>query len=470
MESPGRIIIAALKGGSGKTMLSLGIVAALKKRFQNVGVFKKGPDYIDAGWLALAACQPCYNLDNFLLPHNILKSSFISRSKTNNISVIEGNRGVFDGFDENGTTSTAELARLLDAPIIICIDCTKSTRTVAAILNGVLEFESDNRIKGVILNKIAGSRHESVLRKSIEKYCDIKIIGAVPKIKKEILPERHMGLVPTHEHDWAKDAIMKTYEIAEKYLNMEAIIDIAEKSSHITLEYDELERKNIVIESKPKIGIVKDTAFQFYYPENIEALSEAGASIVFLSPLRENNDFNIHGLYIGGGFPETHAKRLAENIYFKRKIKELAEKNMPIYAECGGLMYLGKSIELNNEIFPMADVFPIEYSFSKKPQGHGYTIIEAVNKNPYFEIGEKIKGHEFHYSKVEKYGGRNEDLAFSMKRGRGIINKMDGVCYKNALGTYTHIHALSSPFWAESFIKLALEFKKSLTKEQSKTF
>jgi cobyrinic acid a,c-diamide synthase len=465
METPKRIIIAALKGGSGKTMLSLGITAALKKRFQNVGVFKKGPDYIDAGWLALAAGQPCYNLDNFLIHEHILKSSFISHAKQNDISVIEGNRGIFDGLNEDGETSTAGLARLLDTPVLLCIDCTKATRTIAAIINGILNFESDIKIKGVILNKIAGPRHESVLRKSIEKYCNIKIIGAIPKLKKEILPERHMGLVPTPEHEWARSSIEKAGQTAEKYLDIEAIINIAKQASSLSSEEKGRGERHLAPAKlkgkKPKIGIIKDSAFQFYYPENIEALSKKGADIIFLSPLKKNNDFNIDGLYIGGGFPETHAKALADNIDFKKKVKEFADNYMPIYAECGGLMYLGRSIKINNEIFPMADVLPIKYSFSKKPQGHGYTIIKVVNKNPYFKIGEEIKGHEFHYSKVDKWEGRYEDLAFSMKKGIGIINKMDAALYKNVLGTYTHIHALSSALWAESFVKLAINFQQN---------
>mmetsp|Transcript_22508 Transcript_22508/g.10868 ORF Transcript_22508/g.10868 Transcript_22508/m.10868 type:complete len:474 (-) Transcript_22508:1445-2866(-) len=465
MDSP-RIIIAALKGGSGKTILSLGIIAALKRLGKSVAVYKKGPDYIDAGWLALAADRPCYNLDNFLVSKEQVKHSFISHTQKDDIAVIEGNRGIFDGLDVAGATSTAELSKLIDSPVILCLDCTKSTRTMAAIVNGALKFDTNVRIKGVILNRIAGRRHERILRETIEKYCEIPVLGAVPKLKKEIFPERHMGLVPTPEHDWSKDSIEYAAEIAEKYLDIEAIIEIAKQTSTLTVNIEDskssnnFESKNIEVIAKPKIGIIKDSAFQFYYPENLEALCEEGAKLVFISPLKKSNVFDIDGLYIGGGFPETHASQLADNKHFKSQLKMLVKKGFPVYGECGGLMYLGSSIKIDNKIYPMTEILPIEYSFLKKPCAHGYTIISVENKNPYFEVGSKIKGHEFHYSKVERWKGKDEQLAFSMIRGKGLINRKDGVCYKNVFGTYTHLHAIGTPAWAKALVRLAISFQK----------
>ncbi len=459
-----RIIIAALKGGSGKTIFSVGIAAALKELGKSVAVYKKGPDYIDAGWLALAANKPCYNLDNFLIPNHQIKNSFISNSHNADIAIIEGNRGIFDGLDTDGTTSTAGLAKMLDAPVILCLDCTKTTRTVAAVLYGCLIFDPNVKIKGVILNRVGGARHEQIIRNSIEKYCKIPVLGAIPKLKKEAFPERHMGLVPTHEHEWAESSIQSVLYVVKKYIDIDKILSIAEEASKLSIN-NSVEHKAVSIEikgsSKPKIGIIRDSAFQFYYQENLDALSAYGAEIVFISPLKDTDiSDDISALYIGGGFPETHAAYLAANKSFKNKIKLFAENGMPIYGECGGLMYLSESIEIDNNIYNMVGILPIQYSFSKRPAAHGYTIIEVRHDNPYFKKGMIIKGHEFHYSKVQKWNGDDGFLAFDMKRGVGLINKKDGVCYKQVLGTYTHIHSAGNPAWAKSMVKLAVNYSK----------
>ncbi|MBW1650553.1 MAG: cobyrinate a,c-diamide synthase [Deltaproteobacteria bacterium] len=457
-----RIIIAALKGGSGKTIFSVGIVAALKERGKAVAVYKKGPDYIDAGWLALAADKPCYNLDNFLIPNHQIKNSFISNSHNADIAIIEGNRGIFDGLDTDGTTSTAGLAKMLDAPVILCLDCTKTTRTIAAVLYGCLIFDPNLKIKGVILNRVGGARHEQIIRKSIEKYCKIPVLGVIPKLKEDVLPERHMGLVPTQEHKWAEISVQSILSIVKKYIDIDRIIAIAEDTSKLSIDTAiEPKTPSIKVSPKPKIGVIRDSAFQFYYQENLDALCSYGADIVFISPLKDSDiSDDISAFYIGGGFPETHAAYLAANKSFKNKIKLFAEAGMPIYGECGGLMYLSESIRIDDAIYSMTGVLPIQYSFSKRPAAHGYTIIKVQEDNPYFKKGMIIKGHEFHYSKVEKWNGKDSSLVFDMTRGVGLINKKDGALYKNVLGTYTHIHSAGNPFWAECMVKLAVNYSK----------
>ena len=212
--------------------------------------------------------------------------------------------------------------------------------------------------------------------------------------------------------------------------------------------------------SAPVIGILKDSAFQFYCPENIEALQAAGAKTIMISPFTTDVIPPVDGLYIGGGFPETHAQELANNGAFRRQLKDLAEKGLPIYAECGGLMYLGEKLVLDQGTFPMAGVLPIVFGFSKKPQGHGYTVVTVEQENPYFKVGSEIKGHEFHYSKVLEWRGTDKNLIFGMKRGSGFVNKRDGVSYKNVIATYTHIHALGTPSWAEAMARNAKAYKK----------
>lgn len=459
-----RITISGLRGGSGKTILSAGLAAALAQSGEVIIPFKKGPDYIDAGWLALAAGRPCHNLDTFLVDQKLTLASFIRHAQPDAISVIEGNRGLFDSIDPKGATSTAHLAKLLISPVILVIDCTKSTRTVAAMVMGCSYFDPEVDLRGIVLNRVAGARHEANLRKNIETYTGIAVVGSIPKLPKENFPERHMGLVPTAEHGWAKTAIDTTADMVKKYVDVQAILSIAK--SPLAPAPDTHGRKisrteSIINETRPVIGVVRDSAFQFYYPENIQALEDAGAEVVSFSLVSGEDIPKMAGLYIGGGFPETHAEKLAQNQAARDRIRELAKAGMPIYAECGGLMYLGKDLVYKGNTYPMAGVLPIVFGFSKKPMGHGYTLADVQNKNPFFETGTQLKGHEFHYSKILQYDGSDADLVFSMARGKGFANKRDGVSYKNVLATYTHIHALGTPQWAPALVRLADQFTKN---------
>ena len=504
-----RIIIAALRGGSGKTILSIGIIAALNKFGKSIAPFKKGPDYIDAGWLALAAGRPCYNLDSFLLSQKDNLQSFLYHSTNRSISVIEGNRGLFDGIDLEGSTSTAELAKLLRCPVVLCVDCTKITRTMAAVVMGCSVFDPDVMIKAVILNRVANRRHEKKLRDSIEHYCSIPVLGAIPKLDQQHFPERHLGLVPTPEHDWATDSIAAIAKIAEQHLDLNAILKIAQQAPVLKAEFGkrkaedremnwelgignaetremnaeggmemngELGMRKVEVKrtetsgqepvssienSVPRIGIIRDSAFQFYYPENIDALSDGGAEVVFISPLKDRELLELDALYIGGGFPETHAEQLADNKRFSRQLKALADDGLPIYAECGGLMYLGEKLVLAGNTYPMAGILPVAFDFYQKPQGHGYTIVTVEGENPYYDVGTEIRGHEFHYSRVSNWSGDENDLVFRMKRGVGIHQDRDGIVYKNVLATYTHVHALGTPGWAAALIRNAVKFKNS---------
>jgi cobyrinic acid a,c-diamide synthase len=452
-----RILIAALRGGSGKTMISLGLIASWRKRGMAITPFKKGPDFIDAGWLARAAGRPCHNLDTFLMPAGKILLSFTHRALPSDLSVIEGNRGLYDGIDLEGTTSTSELAKLLKAPVALVIDATKSTRTVAAAVLGCVQFDPEVNICGVILNRVAGARHESIIRKTVEQYCALPVLGAIPKIRTEAFPERHMGLVPTPEHARADDSIEKAADIAQQYLDLDGLLTMAREASPFTTAPGELEGERHQPERKkaplPRMGVIQDGAFQFYYPENLEALKAAGAKIVTLNALADPGLPKLDGLYIGGGFPETQAQALAGNERFRQDVRRLAEKGLPIYAECGGLMYLGESLVLDGVTYPMVGLLPVIFGFSKRPQGHGYTIFEVKKPNPYFRPGTRVRGHEFHYSNVLEWRGKSEDLAFRMIRGGGFDGRGDGLCCKNTLATYSHIHALGTPSWAEAMVE-----------------
>jgi cobyrinic acid a,c-diamide synthase len=460
-----RLVIAALSGGSGKTIISIGIIAALRRRGYSVPPFKKGPDYIDAGWLALAAGRPCYNLDTFLLDTDLIRQSFCAHSAPGGVAVVEGNRGLYDGIDLDGATSTAELAKLLQAPVVMCVDCTKTTRTMAAVITGCVQFDPDLKIRGVILNRVAGQRHESILRRSIEHYSGVPVIGAVPKLGQQVFPERHMGLVPTPEHGWAADSIQSMARVASQNIDLDALLRLAREAlpmSGICQPSNLNGSTGLRTTGQPvlaRIGILKDAAFQFYYPENVEALEMAGAELFFISPLSSGHFPEIDALYIGGGFPETHAKELAENTEFSNRLRHLVDDGLPVYAECGGLMYLGKELVIEGRSFPMAGVLPLSFGLFKRPQGHGYTVVTVEGENPYYPVGLEIRGHEFHYSRVLSWSGRDKDLVFRMQRGVGIHGDRDGMVYKNILATYTHIHALGNPGWASALVRNAVAYR-----------
>ncbi len=465
MNAYPRLVIAGVRGGSGKTMLSLAIIAGLRsQRGLKVVPFKKGPDYIDAGWLSVSAQKPCYNLDPFFLSGETIINSFVSHAR-GDIAVIEGNRGLYDGMDSGGSYSTAELSKLLRAPVVLVIDCTKMTRTAAAVVLGCMQLDNEVAIKGVVLNQVAGERHERIVRESINKYCSLPVLGVIPRLAAGDIPERHMGLIPYQEHPDTVKVIALAEEIAGKYLDIDAITRIAMAAEPLnTPEIRSLRSgvQGVIV----KIGVVRDSAFQFYYPENLEELEIRGAEIVDINALTDVRLPDVDALYIGGGFPETNALRLAGNTGFRNSVRDMAERGLPVYAECGGLMFLGESLSVEGEKYPMAGVLPITFDMKKKPQAHGYTIAEVDRPNPFYPPGTLLHGHEFHYSAVT--GIAEEALqhsAFSMQRGRGIKDKRDGICYNNVLGTYTHVHALGSPEWASGLINCAVKYRSTVKRE-----
>jgi cobyrinic acid a,c-diamide synthase len=280
-----------------------------------------------------------------------------------------------------------------------------------------------------------------------------------------------MGLVPFHEHPEVERAISYAAEIAEKYLDLDGIWKIADgaKDPGVRAKVTGNGRKAGEERKVVTVGIIRDSAFQFYYPENFEELEKRGAKLVEVSALTARALPDIDALYIGGGFPETHAIALAKNTAFRRSLKKAVEKGLPVYAECGGLMYLGKALHLGKRVHPMAGIFPLAFRLEQTPQAHGYTIVEVARKNPFYKKGTVLKGHEFHYSKVSDLGDRGSlDFSFKMKRGLGITDKKDGLCYKNVLATYTHFHAYGSPEWADGLIKRAFLCRKEKTEVAGK--
>lgn len=452
------LVVAGMGGGTGKSVVAVGLAAALARQGLQVAPFKKGPDYIDAGWLALAAGRPCYNLDPFLMPPEAMRTSFGRHAYGADVALVEGNRGLYDGVDVEGRCSTAELAKLLKLPVLLVVDCTKTTRTVAALVLGCRELDREVHIAGVVLNRIGTGRHEALVREAVERYTGVPVVGAIPRSRHDVFPQRHLGVTPTPEHGAADAAIGALAERTAQYLDL----------GRITALMAAVEAPTIPVDIAPtpaagpvRIGYLKDAAFQFYYVENLEALAQAGAELIPINALTAEVLPEIDGLYIGGGFPETSARELAANAGFRAALKKAAEEGLPIYAECGGLIYLGEQLTLEGVDYPLVGLFPIHFTLQAKPQAHGYTVLTADGDNPFYARGEIIKGHEFRYSRVEYYGGDPAKLAFRMERGIGFKDGRDGLTMNNVLALYTHIHALGTPGWAPALVAKARQYRKA---------
>jgi cobyrinic acid a,c-diamide synthase len=445
-----RLAIAGTSGGSGKTILSLGLARALKDKGLAVKPFKKGPDYIDAVWLGLAAGRPAVNLDQFILGDEIARALFHEASAGMDIALVEGNRGLFDGLDEHGSTSTAELARLIDLPVILSLDCTKMTRTAAALLQGLSSFEPGLRLAGVVLSRVAGERHSSVLVRSVELHTDVPVLGVLPKLTPDPIPERHMGLISDREYSRGEAVLKRLAKLVRENCDLDSIQSISESIMEtqrgVPSVWPAPEQRTGVV-----IGVVRDAALWFYYEENIEALRRAGADVVELSILDGATWPEIHGLYLGGGFPETMAEGLAENASIRAHVRKLAESGLPIYAECGGFMYLGEKLVYRDREYPMAGVLEVATTLSERPMGLGYVEAEVVGLNSFHPMGASFRGHEFHYSCCAPEPAPDEHC-LTLSRGQGMGGGRDGILKHNTFASYTHIHALACPWWAPNFV------------------
>ena len=479
------MLVAGLAGGSGKSIVAVGLAAALVRRGHRLAVFKKGPDYIDAGWLALAAGRPCYNLDPYLMSSGVIRASFAGHLGGAEMAVLEGNRGLFDGVDVEGTCSSAELARLLGVPVLLVVDCTKTTRTVAAQVLGCCHFDPELVFAGVVLNRVGGARHEGIVRQAVERYTGLPVLGAIPRSRRDFFPQRHLGVTPAAEHTAASQSVDALAEQAERFLDVDKIVEAMgqvaaapfagegsamEAGLGVTVEDGWVAgpcNDDTGLTADPgglgagsvRIGYLLDAAFQFYYPDNLEALAAAGAELVAVNALEAESLPPLDALYIGGGFPETSAPRLAANRSFRESIRAAAAGGLPIYAECGGLIYLGEAIALDGQEYPLAGVLPVRFGLARKPQAHGYTELRVERENPFYRPGSVIRGHEFRYSTVEQTTIEPAELALAMTRGTGFSQGRDGLTTGNVLALYTHIHALGTPQWAPAVVAAAGRYR-----------
>jgi len=449
-----RLVVAGLSGESGKTLVSLALLLEARRRGLPVRAFKKGPDYIDAAWLEWASGKPARNLDSYLMGFEQAVRSFAGNAVGAGLNLVEGNRGLYDGLDARGTHSTAELAKVLQAPVVLVINATKVTRTAAALVLGCQKLDPDVRIAGVIVNQIAGHRHARLVREAIESACGIPVLGVIPRAAPgALLSTRHLGLVTPREHAKHESLICNLSGLVARYLEFDRLLEIARRAN--PLSAPTVADLRAPAANGLHIGYLNDPAFSFYYPENLEALRTAGARLTPISALSAAGlPDDLDALYIGGGFPEMHAQTLSGNSGFLASIRHAARGGLPVYAECGGLMLLSRALTFRGSKYPMADVLPFEVEVCDAPQGHGYAELLVDTANPFFPPGTRLKGHEFHYSRIV-LDGDAPPAACAVLRGAGSYAGRDGVLAANVYASYTHLHALATPEWAQGMVSAA---------------
>ena len=459
-----RIYISAAHKSSGKTTISIGLCAAFSQQGLKVQPFKKGPDYIDPLWLAQASglshdnsdIKGCYNLDFNTQSNDEIIQTIAQNSIGKDISIIEGNVGLYDGVALDGSDSNAAMAKLTQSPVILVIDTRGVTRGVAPLLLGYQQFDPEVKIAGVIYNLSAGGRHEQKLRAVTEEYTDIPVLGVVKKNALMEVDERHLGLMPSNEARGTTQKINNIAKMVADSVDLSKILEIARLAPH--LQSKPVAPINISEKSKVRLGICEDSAFGFYYTGDKQALQNAGAELVTINTLTDHAlPDDIDGLFIGGGFPETHLQELAENTSMRDSIYQAIENGLPTYAECGGLMYLSEKINWEGRSASMVGIIPAEAEMHDKPQGRGYVKLEETDNmlwessNNASSAHQLVNAHEFHYSCLTNLSEKGK-FAYKVKRGVGITGEYDGWVYKNLLANYAHMRNTESYPWAERFV------------------
>ena len=458
---PGFYLSAARKS-SGKTILSIGICAALGKNNWNVQPFKKGPDYIDPLWLSHAAKKPCYNLDfNTQSPAQITRF-FARQSRGSDGVIVEGNMGLYDGVSIDGHDSNAALAKLLALPVILVLDTRGITRGVAPLLRGYQQFDPNINFGGIILNRVAGSRHEQKLRSNIETHTDFTVTGVVPNDDRLRIRERHLGLTPGNEVARIETRIEVIRDVIEAGVDLSLLVPGPPVSRQTGFGKV---AKRVMSGRKTtdvRIGVPQDAAFGFYYADDLQAFSDKGAEIVRFSTIEDDGiPEGVDGLFIGGGFPEVYLDELGNNSAMRQSILDFINAGGPVYAECGGLMYLGNSIRWNGRQAAMVGALPVNVVVEEEPVGRGYVELQETGDSIWGELvaaDETIHAHEFHYSRVE-FIGEVDHFAFEVKRGWGLDGKHDGMVCKNVLAGYSHLRSVGAVDWVSRFVEFVRRCK-----------
>jgi cobyrinic acid a,c-diamide synthase len=442
------ILISAAWRSSGKTTVATGLIAGLVGRGLTVQPFKKGPDYIDPQWLGLAAGRPCRNLDLHLQGDAEVAAHWARHAAGCDVAVVEGNLGLHDGLDLEGADSNAALARKLQLPVVLVLNARGMARGAAALLHGLATFDPTIRIAGVVLNRVAGARHEGKLRAAIERFTRIPVLGAIGEDPRLGVVERHLGLVPAGEVEDAKDRIAAMREAVCAGIDLDAIVAIARTAAPVGAPPPQAPAPV----ARLRIGIARDRAFGFYYADDLEAFRDAGAELVAVDTLHDRCLPEVDGLFIGGGFPEVLGAELAANAGFRASLREGIEEGLPVYAECGGLMYLARSLSWRGHTWEMVGALPADVVMHAKPVGKGYVRLVETAEHPWGAgEGTVVRAHEFHYSTLA-HADPGLRYAFRMERGEGADGKRDGIVHRNVLATYAHQRSVGGNDWVRRFL------------------
>jgi len=408
-------------------------------------------------WLSTASGRACRNLDPYLSDEGEIRSTFVTHARDADIALVEGNKGLYDGLALDGSNSNAALARMLGLPVVLVIDARGMTRGIAPLILGYQAFDREVRIAGVILNNLGGSRHEAKLRMVVEHYTDVPILGAVHHDLRLSIVERHLGLLPSNESDDAGRRVQDIGAAIGRQVDIDAVLRIAASASALRVPRATQARATapLPVDSDIRIGIARDRAFNFYYAEDFDALRAAGATLVRFDTLNDSHLPSVDALFIGGGFPERYARELEANSALRGRIRNAIDAGLPVYAECGGLMYLARTLTQGGETFRMVGSIPGDIVMHDRPVGRGYVHLEPTAAFPWPAVsGEptEVRAHEFHYAAIENLA---PDLAYAytVKRGHGIDGTRDGVVTGNVLASFAHLRTAGGRDWAARFVE-----------------
>ncbi len=447
------LYLAATQKSSGKTTLSIGICRELRRLGHRVQPFKKGPDYIDPLWLSLAAGRDCLNLDYHTMSEGEICRGFANALADGAFGLIEGNVGLFDSVDLLGRQSNAALAKLLKAPVLLIVHAQGMSRGIAPLLLGYQRFDPDLQIAGVLLNGVGGSRHEANLRRAVEHYTDLPVFGAVHRNPALEIQERHLGLMPSNETNQAWDQVERIRAAIAEQVDIPALFELGAKAM---LPAEAVSEQTSAPRSPDlRIGLARDEAFGFYYPDDLASLRSLGAELVEFSPLKDSELPPVDALFIGGGFPEYRMQGLAENWEMRAAVRDFIERGGPVYAECGGLMYLCRGLRWGKAYSPMCGVLDAEVAMHRRPQGRGYMRLRETEAFPWPQrkggTRSEIRAHEFHHSAIVDPDPRWR-YGYEVLRGTGINGRQDAVLYKNLVAGYAHLRHVGGVAWTERFV------------------
>ena len=452
-------VVAGTASGVGKTTITAALLAAPRARGLIVQPFKCGPDYIDPAHHVAIAGRPSYNLDTWMMPADTNRSLFFAAAAEADVAVVEGMMGLFDDVDGHSDRgSTAEIAKLLGLPVVLIVEASNAARSVAAVVKGFRDFDPQLRILGVILNGVAGPAHLSLLREAIAQV-DVPVLGAFPRMPDCALSERHLGLVTAGERTWSAQQVQALADAAEQNIDLNCLLANSEIHDADTglaesaKKYGSAQAPVGCLDGPVRIGVARDRAFSFYYQSSLDALHAAGAELTDISPLSDASlSASLDGLYLGGGYPEVFAEELAANQPFLQSLREFAASGRPIYAECGGLMYLSETLTTRDgQTQPMASLLPLAIEMLDRLDGFGYTEVELLDDCLIGDRGSRLRGHSFHYSRVTRAGNVKQ-----LYRTRQVLTgaeNYEGYCAGNVLGSYIHASFAASPDAARHFVQ-----------------